>query len=730
MAILALRVVAALLFLIAGRGATAKAFVESSQEILLPPEVREPLRATSTFPVFWWNFLVLQTTERDLASPSFEELCADLRAKMRSQVRLLICGQDIGAFLPIAREWVRDQFLRHPAPDLQGMQKELAQAQVKASLPLDTPLFHLLRMDPFFTIGELKELLISSVPLSFKKVSGAYFDSETQRALIPFQADYPPSDVQKTKTLFSEMEKALSVRSSQFRWLGTIGPQASTFENTERIMKDVEGISWIGLLLMFVQVLIAFVFHRWRLVWLVPPVLISTAFSAFVTFWVFGSIHGLTLAFGPGIVALAMDHGLHSCFNPRWRGAWRANIFGLLTTIVALVTILFSSIPFLRQLMFFAIIGLCSGFFVYWWLHTRWPQIFSVQPFSWQPRRHTLKTAAVLFFLAGSLVGLFRLRPDFSMQQMDFQAPLKRELMVWFFSHMKSHAPLLQIFHRGSPLDEMAKEQAFAASQGISLRSAGAFLPHPSKQMEFYESWRKRLCHPAALTSTQIKLFEPFFSSYSCEGSGVQDLKTSVPLYVADLTNGIDWIGLWLPQTEDQIQTIKIQTNGALSLPEIVGLFPNILSRELRMMAPLSLLFAVFLLWVYYRDLYLAGLALVPFLCGMGVYSWCAILGSFKTSFVSFIAVIMVFGLSLDYGIFAANLYRRGDRPAPEGVWTSIGLAASVTFLGFLPLLFCEHPVLVQLGQVLVYGTAGTILGSMWGVPVVDHLLGRRGLRA
>ena len=82
------------------------------------------------------------------------------------------------------------------------------------------------------------------------------------------------------------------------------------------------------------------------------------------------------------------------------------------------------------------------------------------------------------------------------------------------------------------------------------------------------------------------------------------------------------------------------------------------------------------------------------------------------------IGLIMVFGFSLDYGIFAANLYTgRLDRPMGPGVWTSVLLAATVTMIGFGPLILCRHPVLAHLGQVLFWGTAGTVLGCIWGIP-------------
>lgn len=718
----------ALLFLIllmGTRAAFALSFVETSQNILLPSEVKEPLLATNEYPVFWWNFLILKTTPQTLADERMESVCQALRARTRPQVRMMFCGKDLEGFRALLTDWARDQFRRDPAPSLKLLKDQLALAQAKASLPLDPFLLGLFRLDPLSSYEDLLKILTSSLPLKIEKTNGYLFDPLTSRVLIPVQFSFPPQDTVQMRAFTAEVQSALEPFAQDFQWQGTIGPQASTYENTQQIMADVARISVVGTVLLLLQILAAVILKRWRFILLVPPVLISTAFSALVTVGIFGRIHGLTLAFGPGIVALAMDHGLHSCLNTHWRGAWRANWFGLLTTVVALAAMLFSSIPFLRQLMVFSIIGLFSGFAVYWFLHTRYSRAFSVEPLQWEPRVIGFKTALVGILLAGFILGVSVLRPDFSMQQMDYQTPQKRELMTWFFAHFDSRAPLLQIFDE----DSLDRAQTFATQEGLRLRSAGEMLPPLDQQKENLQSWETVLCKLDTFTGIERQLFAPFFDSFRCGGQEQprRVSATDLPSYLQDYVSGERSVGLWLPKTDSEAEKIKQTWQDAQSLPEIVGLFPTLLTRELRWMAPISLLLALVLLWIYYRELRLVVLSIVPFVCGMGFYSLVAVAFGFHVSFISLIATLMIFGLSLDYGIFATNLYTgRGSRPDPAGVWTSIGLAAFVTFVGFLPLLFCYHPVLVQLGQVLVYGTAGTISGSMWGVPVVDRFLRRR----
>jgi predicted exporter len=135
---------------------------------------------------------------------------------------------------------------------------------------------------------------------------------------------------------------------------------------------------------------------------------------------------------------------------------------------------------------------------------------------------------------------------------------------------------------------------------------------------------------------------------------------------------------------------------------------------------------ATALLLNYYRRMDLLLLSLIPFFTGMGLFALVAILFHLPFTFVSLIAVVMVFGLSLDYGIFATNLYTGRSGPTGPGVWSSVRLAATVTMFGFGPLVAARHPVLAGLGQVLFWGTAGTILGSVWGIPGIHWLWQRR----
>jgi len=693
-------------------------WIDSTHALLLPKEVSEPLMATTSFPLFWWNFLVVQID--DASWDQVDTFCKTLNAKAKTLINKSACGEDLTQYRDIVSDWAADQSRREVAPSELQLKTALQESLSKASLPTDAFFLSVLRQDPLSSYRKLQAMLDSRVQLKFEKKHGFFFDPETHRIVLPIQLSFPPASTEPTKQFFAVVDEILP-QVPGVKWLGAIGPHASTMTNEQQIHKDVHIISIAGTVLLLLQIGVAILIGRWRLLLLAPPVILSTILAAFLTYLIFGSVHGLTLAFGPGIVGLAMDHGLHSCLNTRWKGAWRANWYGLLTTVVALFAMLFSSIPFLRQLMAFSIIGLFLGFATYWWLHRRFTWMFEVEPLAIEPRPRKFHSVFVALTFVGLVAGLICLRPTFGMQQMNYQTEQDFELTKWFFVHLKSKSPLLQVYGQKDqpPLPESLEQRKFAHANGLEVENVAAYIPRVEEQALHIKEWQK-FCSQS-IPPTEKTFFQPFWKNV-CDDVEAKTLLPTPPSYLRDFHVGDKWISLWMIQDEGDIAKVKAIHPEAKSLPEIVDLFQTLLERETTWMAPLAILLATLLLWFYYRKWQLVLLSLVPFFVGIGLFFGVAVLFHFHISFISLIALVMIFGLSLDYGIFATNLYTGQAGPSTEGVWTSVVLAAIVTFLGFLPLIFCQHPVLVHLGQALVFGTAGTILGSMWGIPCIAQL--------
>jgi predicted exporter len=342
----------------------------------------QKLGATQSFPLFWWNFLVL-----DNASESPEKvraLCIALRDAPNSPLSKIPCGSNLGSFLPMLRDWARDYSLRVPVPARSEITARFQETYSQATLPLGKEILGVLREDPLGTYRDLRLALESQVMMDLPREGGVFIDRETKRVVLPLQFMSVPSDTAPTERFYKILSEACTrIECPSFT---LVGPHASTFTNERQVMSDLRRVSILGLLFTLAQVAYLIFSKRARALWLFPPVLLAIAASTALTVLIFGSIHGLTLSFGTGLIGLALDYGLHSAFNMEKRGVWRANLCGIVTSLCGFGVLYFSEIPLIRQLMTFALIGVIVAGLIFYLLHNWRGEYFSLRPMNYEPR--------------------------------------------------------------------------------------------------------------------------------------------------------------------------------------------------------------------------------------------------------------------------------------------------------------------------------------------------------
>lgn len=730
---------------IGGTTATAAPkWFDRSHAIFLPAEMSGKLGATQSFPLFWWNFLILDDAVAD-GAPRPEvvrPVCDALKSAADSPLAKIACGADVSAFLTPLRDWARDYPLRHAFPGRAELRRKFSETFAQATLPMSRELLGVFREDPLASYAELKAILESQVKMDLPNQAGIFVDAETKRVVIPVQFKTPPSDTAATARFYALLDAVRKGCGEGRPCVSAtlIGPHASTFANERQVQHDVEKVSFIGFLLTGAQILFLLFSKRARALWLFPPVLLATAVAGAVTVAVFGSIHGLTVAFGTGLIGLAIDYGLHSAFNVSFRGVWRANLCGILTTVAGFGVMLASGVPLLRQLMVFAIVGLVVTYFLFYFLHVRYGSFFAIAPFRYEPRVTRAKTALIGLVLAAAVPAALLLRPNLDMAQFDFQSPHDAAVRNWVYPHLGVKASLLDLDGARTfdeALTRAHASQEWADANRIGFQSVARFLPSPAESAANLATWTKAFCAPNArpfadeLTGEERTFFGPALGRFECAalrrlGEFEADAR-DFPAYLRDFraANGDatgGFISVWLPRDDAETARVKAVHPEALSLREVVEIFPRTLSGELRWMGPLSILLATFFLFLYYRTPGRTLLALVPFFCAAGVYALGVFAFGLHFSFISLIALLMIFGFSIDYGVFAVDVTLHPEGRSVHGVWTCLLFAAVATGLGFVPLLLCRHPVLAHLGQTLTLGTIGTAIGTLWGIPGIARL--------
>jgi len=166
----------------------------------------------------------------------------------------------------------------------------------------------------------------------------------------------------------------------------------------------------------------------------------------------------------------------------------------------------------------------------------------------------------------------------------------------------------------------------------------------------------------------------------------------------------------------------------------------NVLSRSLRgeirrdavASGVIGLAFVLILLWIDFRDLHTAVVALVPLLVGIVWMIAAMVLFDLHLNFMNIFVITMIIGIGVDYGIHVIHRYREeeqtpGGDPAGAVEETSRGvfLAALTTIVGFGSLATSHYPGLVSMGLVSTIGTLTTALVAIAVIPAYLALKSR-----
>ncbi|SNY98276.1 MMPL family transporter [Halomonas sp. hl-4] len=234
------------------------------------------------------------------------------------------------------------------------------------------------RRDPFGLLDAWLEQRLDS-PIRLRDGLPSVNEQGTRWFIVSGQLSASPYDM--------DLQQRLSTALSDFQ---TAHPEAEmlrsglVFHAAAGAAQAKREISTIGLgSLLGIGLLLWATFRRGSiLVSLLLPISCGVLFALPVTWWLFGTLHLLTLAFGASLIGVAVDYALHlQCARqlaPE-RGLaylWPGLLLGLVSSLAAYLIQLITPMPGLRQMATFAALGLVGA-----WLTVRlWLPWWSPRP--------------------------------------------------------------------------------------------------------------------------------------------------------------------------------------------------------------------------------------------------------------------------------------------------------------------------------------------------------------
>lgn len=678
--------------------------IDSGQELFFPKATYQKIHDFSSFQIAAWNNIVIKD------SVQAHKLCRDLRDNHSEEISKIMCETELSEFAPLVESYLKDQFLLFPAPTPSMLQNQASMEMAKLSLlmgPESQNILNLMRLDPLNYKDQLLTKVQSIMNDSFSWKDGLLTSIKDQTVIIPVQFSFKAEEIHKTKKIMDILVKYDAAM---------VGPNEGFLSNRSAIENDLDKVGIIGFLTVALFLAGVIYLKLFKLIKLIIPTALGICVSFVITWLIYGKVHGITLAFGTGIIGLAIDYGFHFVFSKDKGMAWKSNLYALLTTLVVFLIFVFSSVPLIRQMMIFSTVGLVASY-----IFSRILLINDHIDVKLDIRLKKSKWHALSLLVA--MLGIFHFisfKVDTSIQRFNFTPPETKKAQEWFYSQVKKEKIFFKVYEK-EKWPEMESDFNLLKDKGVRTESVYGYIPTIKAQNENLASWNTFKENGFSFKGDEAKIFAPFMNELASLNTDSRIDFSHPPEFLAHLAKNDKVVSLWFSKDENQEKSIRDNIPQVDSLMDIVTGFTELLSNEVKFFMPLTILAIWALLMFRYMNFKKALVCLIPFLFSLGLYGILYRYFNFPLSFMSLLGLFLIYGLSVDYGIFSTDFFMNDERDFSEE--SSLNLSLIVNWVsgivGFLPLLWCEHPILKDLGLVLVIGMFGIFYSTFFVIPAI-----------
>lgn len=714
-------------------------------------------RQIATGPLSRTLILVVEAHDRDEAAVVSRAFEAGLRADARvaAAIESLDGGPPAGIEEALWKTYERHRFGFFAASAAAaterlspaGIATAVDHLKAKLSTPMSGLLSRVAPGDPFLVLPALFERLAGAQSGNLGVVDERFVTSEGAAAVLFLTTKASASDATLQEPLLAGVRDVFAhlqtTHGSHLR-LQQSGVHRHAVAAKASMEADIERVSigsTIGFLVTFLLL-----FGSLRPPLLCLPILAIGFFAgAAACMLAFGSVHGLTLAFGSSLVGVSIDYAehffSHQAMAPHPDGPrqtmsqlWNGLLLGALTTIVGFVTLLVATFPGLRELALFATAGIAAALFASWALlpglagrtHATRVSRATVtmlrRLLHVQGRARVWLALPVLAVIVVIVVGLPQARWDDSLASMNRVDP-----------HLKAeddavHARVARYEQRRVVIatgvdeegalvanDRVAEVLAEAERAGeiAGFGSVASMLPSAARQRAVDAAVRgdatlwPRLCFALTAAGFVAAAFEPFAQALTRPAPSPLVASDLLPTPLASLVRpfrlegpvGVAFLSFVSDLHDEPALRRRLAGFAGVQVLDIEGTLTSALSAYRQSMQTLlswGLLAVVLLVAVRHRAVRPTVIACLPALLGgAGTVAVLALAGV-PMNLLSLVALLMVFSMGVDYGIFLAE---KEPRPGAHDVtYLSVSLAAVTTVLSFGLLALSEQPPLRCIG--------------------------------
>ena len=656
------------------------------------------------------------------------------------------------------------------AVSVRGFADALDRLVARLRSPMSTLVARVAPNDPLLVFPRLFDRLSASQQGGLRLVGDRFVSKDGRRGVVFLRTKASAFNGGAQAPLLEAIDRAFARMATPDNRLQVGGLHRFAVRIERSIKSDITRVtvlSAVGLIALFLVM-----FRSLRVVGLTLCILsVGLICGLAASLAAFGRVHGLTLAFGASMIGVSIDYSVHFFVHhtlapsgrlptQTLRRLWPGLSLGAATTVAGFAGLAGAGLPGLREVAVFAASGivgalLATGLFL--------PRLVGRSPTAgWaRPAAAGLTSmirglegtsrARLWFFPAAALTiavaGVPMARWDDDVASLTHLDP---ELVAEEEAVRAQVAPFEQrrfVVAQGATLDEalavnerLAQQlaRAVAAEELTGYRSLAPFLPSSGRQQAVARAVQagvdaERLRAVAAQKGFRPEAFDGFFARVA--GSPPAPL-TSNELMATPLEGLLRSFVVSLGERYAVLTyLVGVRASDALAArvrrePGAMWFDQSTLYRDAnrryrqRTVVGLSVGFAVVLLLVAARYRRAGPIMAAVGPAGLAVGVTIATLGvlGLPLNIVALTALLMVFSMGVDYGVFLAEAERM-DADELGATLLSVAIAWASTLLGFGLLALSSHPAMRTIGVTASIG----VTGSMLLAPTALILARRRG---
>lgn len=612
----------------------------------------------------------------------------------------------------------------------------------------------------------IDQLLISQSETGPLRIDNVWMSRDRLRTLMIIEMEADAFNIEGQAAAIGELHREMAAIDVPGLSFTVTGPGAFAVEVRDTIRADVRLLTVLAVV--FVAAFLFLAFRSARFVFLVVvPLALGIVVAIAAVLLVFGSIHGITLAFGVTLTGVAVDYPIHlvaqipgskARARDHVKRIWPTLRLGVMTTIIAYGSLVFSGFTGLTQLGIFTVAGLLTAAATTRWLlpHIIPTQIHlqqgmsSVHNFleSWGRRASGARIFMSLLIIVATayLVLLDRpLRDD----RLDSLSPIpeqrrtedkgvRQDLGMWSGAKLMAIvAPDTEAVLRRS--EELMPRLDKLIEQGVlsAYDTAAQYLPSAHLQrrrqanLPQQQVLRRRLAEALEGLPFRKDVFEPFIADVEAaretDPVTLETLsETNLLPLLSPLLFELDgtWVSLILLHDvtdADRLSSLSTRADDTETIyldlkKQSHDIMERAMSRVLRLLA-WGALFIYLVLALNFRNLRKPLYILIPTSASVVLVTAILVAVGIQLTVFHLVALLLVVGLGLDYALFFNRLTDSDEEWATT--FRALWVCCVTTVLVFGMLLLSDTPPLEAVGLTVSVGAGFCLLlGAVWSSSV------------